>query len=474
MPTRKPRKDSNRSGVKEFEFIVLSGDETGRDRETQRRVRSVAQANYRRQHPYERRQTTVELDVTPLLDGTIQSSNALPSQVVPRLMTILDASRSDPFQSFGFGDNRRAHRLWDHMYDGTCPKFNTLVQIGFVDLARETIALSQMLSASAWHLVHWLGCESDSGEDAQYAMISTQNLQQRLNSVATGASDEVVIAVLTSAAYANLIKEPGMFQVHMDGLSRILHLKGGEGSLHSPPLRLALFWIEINGRFRQDAAPQFSPPNDILSGQSKLNLALFDATQLSSGCVIPTVERCEIANYLCQQLRHLNDIIASETLTRDLWTDPLFHVFHISPVLHHFLSLPRSSIHDEIHARQRECFRLAGILYLGNLRSKFDFEPGAGMLYGTKLQLVLGSEGMLPKWDSSNNFLIWILTVAACSPILFDDLRMQFAALLSESVRSIGFATSQDYLAAINGFMWCDSAFGMSLNTLSRQIYGEI
>ncbi|KAJ4854164.1 uncharacterized protein T069G_11143 [Trichoderma breve] len=421
MPTRKPRKDSNKSPAKEFEFIVLSGDETGRDRETQRRVRSVAQANYRRQHPYKRRQTTVDLDVTPLLDGTIHSSNAGPSQVLPRSMSILDASRSDPFQSFGFGDNRRAHRLWDHMYDGTCPKFNTLVQIGFVDLARETIALSQMLSASAWHLVHWLGCESDSGEDAQYSMISTQNLQQRLNSVATGASDEVVIAVLTSAAYANLIKEPGMFQVHMDGLSRILHLKGGEGSLHSPPLRLALFWIEINGRFRQDAAAQFPPPNDILSGQSKLNLALFDAAQLSSGCVIPTVER----------------------------------------LLHHFLSLPRSSIHDEIHARQRECFRLAGILYLGSLRSKFDFEPGAGMLYGTKLQLVLGSEGMLPKWDTSNIFLIWILTVAACSPILFDDLRMQFAALLSESVRSIGYETPQDYLAAINGFIWCEAAFGL-------------
>jgi hypothetical protein len=88
------------------------------------------------------------------------------------------------------------------VYDGTWPKFNTLVQIGFVDIARETIALSQMLSASAWHLVHWLGCESDTGEDARYSMISTQNLQQRLNSVATGASDEVVIAVLTSAAYA--------------------------------------------------------------------------------------------------------------------------------------------------------------------------------------------------------------------------------------------------------------------------------
>lgn len=231
--------------------------------------------------------------------------------------------------------------------------------------------------------------------------------------------------------------------------------------------------IEVNGRFRQDAAPQFSPPDDILSTQSKLNLTLLDMAQLSSDCVIPDIERCDISKYLCDQLRHLNDIIAAETLMRNLWIDPLFPVYQISPLLHHFLCLPRSSMYDEIHARQRECFRLAGILYLGNLRSRFDFEAGAGMLYGTKLLLILGSEGMLPKWETSNKFLIWILTVAACSPILFDDLRAQFAALLSGSARSTGLTTSHDYLAAINGFIWCDSAFGATLNSLSRQIYDE-
>ncbi|PON21903.1 hypothetical protein TGAM01_v209159 [Trichoderma gamsii] len=315
MSNRESREDSNNSRPKQFEFIVLSGDDTGRDPETRRRVRSVAQANYRRQHPYERRQTAVELDITPLLDGSLHNFNTSLMRRLAGPTTLLDASRSDPFQSFGLGGDRRAHRLWDHMYDGTCPKFNTLVQIGFVDIARETIALSQMLSASAWHLVHWLGCESDTGEDARYSMISTQNLQQRLNSVATGASDEVVIAVLTSAAYANLIKEPGIFQVHMDGLARILHLRGGENSIQSRPLRLAMFWIEVNGRFRQDAAPQYSLPNDILFSQSKLDLTLFNMAKLSSGCVIPTVERCDISQYLCDQLKHLNDIVAAEILT---------------------------------------------------------------------------------------------------------------------------------------------------------------
>lgn len=114
MSNRESREGPNNSRPRQFEFIVLSGDDTGRDPETRRRVRSVAQANYRRQHPYERRQTTVELDITPLLDGSLQSSNALLNQRLPGPTTLLDASRSDPFQSFALGGDRRAYRLWDH------------------------------------------------------------------------------------------------------------------------------------------------------------------------------------------------------------------------------------------------------------------------------------------------------------------------------------------------------------------------
>ena len=88
------------------------------------------------------------------------------------------------------------------MYDGTCPKFRTLIGIGFIDLVRETIAISQMLSASAWHLVHWCRVEDDTGEDAKYSMITTQSLQHRLNDLATGTSNEVITTVLASAAYA--------------------------------------------------------------------------------------------------------------------------------------------------------------------------------------------------------------------------------------------------------------------------------
>lgn len=88
------------------------------------------------------------------------------------------------------------------MYDKTCAKFRTLLAIGFVDLVRETIAISQLLSASAWHLTHHLGSEPDMGDDAKYSMITAKSLQQRLGHPTTSTSNEVITAVLASAAYA--------------------------------------------------------------------------------------------------------------------------------------------------------------------------------------------------------------------------------------------------------------------------------
>ncbi|KIW30883.1 uncharacterized protein PV07_02575 [Cladophialophora immunda] len=457
----------------QYQFIAVSGGETRPSAETRRLVHSHAQANYRRRHPHRPRQTTWELDVSPLLDDPAQSNPSGPAnQTAIGPVTLLPANRSDPFQSFGIEAGSRAHRLWDHVYDGTCPKFRTLIDIGFIDLVRETIAVSQMLSASAWHLVHWCRSEHDSGEDARYALITTRSLQQRLNNLATGTSNEVITTVLAAAAYANLIKETEMFQVHMDGLARILHHRGGEQTLDpTAALRLAMFWIELNGRLRQDAAPQYRPPYHILATRSRLDFDLSDVSQLSHQDNFNTIDQSTAVRHICQQLRQLNQIMDDECTRRDLWQDSPFAVFHVSPLLHDCLSIAHGTLRDEMQLRQRECFRLASILYLCEIRAKFDFEPGAGMLYGTKLRLMVGSEGLLARWERSNNvFLVWILTVAACSATLFDDLRSQFVSLLAECIHAAGIATFDEYSSLIYDFMWSRSALGEALSSLEDRI----
>lgn len=193
--------------------------------------------------------------------------------------------------------------------------------------------------------------------------------------------------------------------------------------------------------------------------------------RLSADDVFDSVQGSAAANYICKQLRRLNEIMDAEVETRDdLFYDVLFPVFHVTPILYDVLSIRHGSDEDEIHLRQRECFRLACILYLCNIRSIYDFEPGSAMPYGSKLILLLGTPDLLPRWEKSNVYLLWILTVAASSATLFESLRKHYVAFLSESVRAAGIANFDEFSALIRGFVWSEAAFGEALRALKSQI----
>lgn len=172
-------------------------------------------------------------------------------------------------------------------------------------------------------------------------------------------------------------------------------------------------------------------------------------------------------------LRQLNEVIAAELSTRgDLWRDVMFSVFHLSPILHSLLAMSRASVHDHLLIRQRECFRLACIIYVANLRAKFDPEPGVAMLYGSKLKLMIDQQDMKDSWHGSSiPYLLWILTVSACSSsCLFDDLRIYFVARLSESLQAARIVSFDGLVTMLNGLLWCEEAFRMELGVLEQQL----
>ena len=105
-----------------LEFINLTeADVQETSDETRKRVRRHAQAHYRRTLG-KKRQTTIELDTSALLDSStaygLGQASAVglqcPAALTPGPSTLLDRGRVDPFASFNIGDSQRAHRLWDH------------------------------------------------------------------------------------------------------------------------------------------------------------------------------------------------------------------------------------------------------------------------------------------------------------------------------------------------------------------------
>ncbi|PYI35699.1 hypothetical protein BP00DRAFT_442487 [Aspergillus indologenus CBS 114.80] len=340
-----------------FEFIAVAGDNVAGDAITRRRVRSHAMVDYRRRtaKPKRKETTSIEVDTSSSLQGSVLSplgsspslqekqQSCTDGSVAVAPLPMLDASRSDPFGTFPIDRDRQTRRLWDHMYDGTCSMFRTMLDIGFLDVVRESIALSQLLSASSKHLGHLYA--DDSGTDHyRYTVHATTLLQQRLGDPATCVTDEVVVAVLAFCCYANMTRDPKLLNVHMDGLSRILDCRGGVQSLDSSPLlRTMLYWVDVNGAYIQDSMPRYRQPLAILAGRSKLTMASYQFDLSLDG---ENNNRNFFVSYIRQSLAELHVIMLSELLKRDLWLTSCFPVF----IFHQFYTfcchqhVPQSTI----------------------------------------------------------------------------------------------------------------------------------
>lgn len=208
-------------------------------------------------------------------------------------------------------------------------------------------------------------------------------------------------------------------------------------------------------------------PYHILAPKSKLALTESDLGRVSLNEDFNSIEESYVVKYCLQQLTHLGQVIDATNVP---WNDPLFPVFYIFPLLHNFLSISRVSVHEDVQLRQRECFRLFGIIYLLSFRSIIDFEPGAGMLYGTNLRLLLETPGVLEPGDKQNPILLWGLVICVCTRVIFDDLRSHFMALLSRYLQDAGIASFEELLAAIWELPWCRGVFGDALDHLDQSL----
>ncbi|PYH41023.1 uncharacterized protein BP01DRAFT_426680 [Aspergillus saccharolyticus JOP 1030-1] len=395
-----------------FEFIAVAGDNVAGDAATRRRVRSHAMVDYRRRTAKPKRKEKAsplnEIDTTSpsparAIQGKQESRTDVDSLVIPYgRFSLLDASRSDPFGTFPIDCDRRTRRLWDHMYDGTCSMFRTMLDIGFLDVVRETIALSQLLSASSQHLGHLY--KGSSTDHFRYSIRATTLLQQRLQDPSTCVTDEVVIAVLAFCCYANLTRDPELLNVHMNGLSRILGSRGGVQSLDSKPLlRTMLYWVDVNGAYLQDSAPRYQQPFEILVDRSMLTTSSYQFSQ----SLDDNTDGDAFVSYIRQSLTELHMIMLSELTKRDLWYDILFPGFHISPILHVLLSQNRATVYVSMNERVVECFRLATVIYLTELRGKFGLDTIPGLLYGSKLLLLLRNMDLSLLSTSQQIYLVY-------------------------------------------------------------------
>lgn len=222
----------------------------------------------------------------------------------------------------------------------------------------------------------------------------------------------------------------------------------------------------------KDSAPQFPQPHNLLAARSQLSFPLPALDEISAPGVDESAMENPMVTQTCDMLHDVNGIITKKLSTRreGFWYDVTFALYHLTPVMHSLLAIPRASMHDPLPFRRNECFRLACILYIANLQRKFDPEPGTGMLYGSKLKLMFDKEDIMPSSSSLRTLFLGILTVVACSSCLFTDLKVYLDARLREALHTNEFPPSESLSRILNGEMWCREAFQKEMHTLTSEL----
>lgn len=226
----------------------------------------------------------------------------------------------------------------------------------------------------------------------------------------------------------------------------LIHRTGG-GLIH--PNR-----IDIRGGYLQDTKPRFPQPYDILMAESKLRITPMPSPNDHSS-------NCELAEdpavaHIFDAIQQVAGIIHAEAEAQGdaFWRTVLFPGFHFAPILHDLLSLPRDTggIGSQF-SKRRECFRLAGILYVSELRVKFGMDNTGATSFAYKLLRLLKSRGMFVSWETDNFFLLWALVIGSVSLCVPETLRFEFMELLSEYPYVTGSASLRESLPTVYGVL---------------------
>lgn len=226
--------------------------------------------------------------------------------------------------------------------------------------------------------------------------------------------------------------------------------------------------IDVRGSYLEDALPRYPQPFDILLERSEL--AIGPLTMPLPPSSEDTLQQGATVARICESLRQVNAIINRHVAAEQdgFWRNALFPQFHLAPILHDLLSMPRSSESGDITVRRKECFRLAAILYIVELQARFGVDRTGAATYVDKLELALRCGDMTYSWGVDNPFLCWILVVTATSACIPDAMRRELTNLLSSHVSAPGLHGIGELAAMFPLSLWCDSALGSFSSILQR------
>lgn len=194
-----------------------------------------------------------------------------------------------------------------------------------------------------------------------------------------------------------------------------------------------------------------------------------DITPVQTTELFPGLSEDTEISRVCGNIKRLNIEIEKRFATArdELWSDVLFPQFHLAPILHDLLSMPRASVMDGAYASSKELFRLAAILYICNLWALFGMDTVGDARYLAKLKLFWTQQDLSRIWCFTRPLFLWSVLVFCTYQGTSADMRQQWIRLLQEHAPDDW--QGGQTLGVIPRGLWCQSALGSPDPILQRR-----
>ncbi|RFU24341.1 hypothetical protein B7463_g11997, partial [Scytalidium lignicola] len=375
----------------------------------------------------------------------------------------------NPFAPYPVEPNSRTVQLLDYSQQVGELQHHPMRAIWITIGMSDTSAFHLTLSSASLTLAQ--KCNQAAGETTEsinYYTTAAHTISERLQDPVDSTSDGVVGTILGFACLDNTVGNWERWQLHMNGLQKVLELRGGIESLQtSHILQVTAFWVDVTGSLIQDTIPRFPIPNCALADpephrspriiffSQKWNTKFPDLWDISDGLT---------------SLASLTGYVNNQKKKNLLCHGEFFNPINVYPVAHKFLSMSRYAVAAEINMSSsgliiREILRLTSLLFFGLVKEKCGVFPSG--VPENEVRLARLITDIAVNWSSFMDLALWVLTVSALAE---EGDRSWYVSQISVAMASLGLAGWDDALKMLKELIWIDELLDEAANILGMEL----
>ncbi|KAG4434221.1 hypothetical protein IFR05_010291 [Cadophora sp. M221] len=383
---------------------------------------------------------------------------------LPSPLTILGAGRVDPFGNYPIRMSYDEKRILDQVNTNTWPIFKTFKNSWLPTAMQDPATFHQFLANVSLNLYHIQGQTRSRTVSAQHYAIALRTVNIALSDPARNTADGIIASIVTFVCYCVTQNDLPGYDVHIEGLEKIIRLRGGLQTLdHSPTLRCMVFGVDLSGACRRDSKPTFPPPDRLI----KVVQSIFRGNLKLTPNHVPTRSPRPWANAISQDCLLTNafdDLLKAINYTRikaargEDWLEVRFVVFWIDPIVHNLLGQgPETQPTDGLSV-VLETTRVGLILFLFKLRRVGGQLGVSTTFFIAKLRRLASTMAWKILWDTSERLLLWVLFVGMLESQGTED-EDWFAETTAMAAHWMGMKSWDATLAGVKEFPWIDGLF---------------